>query len=261
MVASVAPLYAQKPNSRRFGAADNPPISIVKDSTFDINPAADEENCFPWTLSAVQSTTVSAPKLNVPPKARVEYDKACGASNGNRFVEAERHVRGAINKFQDYSAAWVMLGVILEEQQKSQEAREACSHAAAIDSTYLPAYFCAAEISVRDRAWEQVLNWADLALALKSDGDPYAYYYRAIAYFYMGNAAEAKKSALQAAAVDANHDEPSLYLLMAEIYEHEGDAANSVAQLRQFLKRPTSRQQEHAAKQLLAKIESQKLTK
>jgi tetratricopeptide (TPR) repeat protein len=236
-------------------------MSVVRNSTFDINPSANEERCFPWKLSAVRSTTVSVTRLKVPSKARREYEEACDASNKNRFEEAEQHARSAIDKFQDYSAAWVMLGVILEEQHKAQEARDACSHAATIDATYLPAYLCSAEVSVRNREWQSVLNAADTALSLRSQGDPYAYFYRARAYLHTNNLVEAKKSALQAVEVDVNHREPSLHFLLAQIYEREGDSASAIAQLQQFLKHSTDRQQEDAAKQLLAKLESQQSTK
>jgi tetratricopeptide (TPR) repeat protein len=238
-----------------------PSVNIVRNSTFNSNPTADEETCFPWKLTAVRSTAVSITRLKVPSSARIEYEKACNASNKNKFEEAEQHARSAIDKFRDYSAAWVMLGVILEEQHKAQEARDTCSHAAAIDATYLPAYLCAAEVSARNREWEQVLNAADLALGLKSGGDPYAYYYRAMAYLHMNNSIEAKESALQAVEIDVNHNEPSFYFLLAQIYEREGDRANAIAQLQLFLKQPTDRQQENAAKRFLAKLESQQSIK
>ena len=262
MAVSVIPLCAQRTRyTPGFGAGTKPSMNVVHNSTFNTNPTDDEEGCFPWNLAAVRSTTVSVTRLKVPSNAKIEYEKACDASNKNKFGESERHARSAIDKFQDYSAAWVMLGVILVEQHKGQEARDACSHAVAIDATYLPAYLCAAEVSARNREWEQTLNAADLALGLKSEGDPYAYYYRAKAYLHMNNPVEAKKSALQAAEIDVNHNEPSFYLLLAQIYEHEGDSANAIAQLKQFLKHPTDRQQEDAAKRLLAKLESQQSTK
>lgn len=261
MAVSVMPSRAQKTRySPNFGAAGKPSVTVVHNSTFDIRTTGDEESCFPWKLSAVRSTTVSVTRLKIPSKARREYETACDASNKNKFEEAEQHARGAIDQFRDYSAAWVMLGVILEEQRKPQEARDACSHAATIDATYLPAYLCEAEVSVRNREWEQVLNSADLALGLKSEGDPYAHYYRAMAYLHMNNPFEAEKSALQAVEIDVNHDEPSLYFLLARIYEREGDSANAIAQLQRFLKHPTNRQQEEAAKQFLAKLESQQST-
>jgi tetratricopeptide (TPR) repeat protein len=262
MVVSVTPLCAQRTRySPGFGAQGNPSVNVVRNSTFSSNTTADEERCFPWKLMAVRSTSVSVTRLKVPSNARIEYEKACDASNKNRLEEAEQHARSAIDKFQDYSAAWVILGVILEEQHKEQEARDACSHAAAIDAAYLSAYHCVAEISARNREWERVLNAADLAVGLKSAGDPYAYYYRAMAYLHMNNRAEAEKSALQAVEIDVNHNEQSFYLLLAEIYEREGDSANAIAQLQQFLKHPSDRQQEDAAKRFLSKLESQQSTK
>lgn len=236
-------------------------MSVVPNATFDGNTTVDEESCFPWKLSGAQPATVTVTRLKAPSKAIGEYEKACDASNKNKFTEAEQHVRSAIETFQDYSAAWVMLGVILEEQHRSQEARDACTHAAGIDATYLPAYLCAAEVSARSRQWEQVLDSADLAVGLQSEGDPYAYYYRAMAYLHMNNLVEAKKSALRALDIDVNHDDPSLYFLLALIYQREGDTPNAIAQLQQFLKHPSDRQREDAAKQLLAKLESQQSSK
>jgi predicted Zn-dependent protease len=258
MVVSVIPMCAQKTRySPSFGVGGKPAANVVRNSTFSANPTADEDRCFPWKLSAVRSTTVSVTRLKVPSNARAEYEKACDASNKNKFEEAEQHTRSAIDRFQNFSAAWVMLGMILEEQHKAQEAREACSHAAEIDASYLPAHLCAAEISARNREWEEVLNAADLALSLKSEGDPYAYYYRAMTYLHLNKLVEAKKSALQAVEIDVNHTEPSFYFLLAQIYAREGDSANAIAQLQQLLKHPTDRQQELLAKRFLAKLESQ----
>jgi tetratricopeptide (TPR) repeat protein len=256
MMLCVVPLSAQK-TSMNFGPAEKPPLMIARNSKFDAYVSADEEMCFPWKRPAERSRTVSVARLKVPSKARDEYDKACDAFQKGSLDQAEQHARDAIRKSQGYPAAWVMLGLVLEQQHRSEEAREACSHAAKIEAKYLPAYLCAAEISVRKRAWEQALNSAEMALALSPEPDPYAYYYRAKAYLYTNQVAEAKKSALQALQLEVNHDEPSLFLLLAQIYAREGDTADAIAQLKEFLKCPTDPQHESAAKQFLADLESQ----
>src|SRR5216684_727652 len=107
----------------------------------------DDEKCLPWNLSPAQGTTSHITTLKVPSKARGEYEKACDDSQKKRFEQSEQHLRRAIDKFKDYSAAWVMLGVVLDEQHKVQEARDACSQASVIDGKYLPAYLCLAEFS------------------------------------------------------------------------------------------------------------------
>lgn len=216
-----------------------------------------DENCFPWNLSEGKDTAVSVTRLEVPSKARSEYVKACDANNKNKFDDAERHARSAIEKSENYPAAWVMLGMILEEQHKDKDARDACDRASSIDSKYLPAYLCQAEFSIRDQEWDEVLNLANLALGLNSEGDAYAYYYQAAAYFHSNNLVDAKKSALQASEIDVNHNNVSLCFLLAQIYEAEGNKAEAASQLRQILKRHSAKEQEDAARQELAKLDSQ----
>ena len=259
-----SPLYTQTVNNRTgdisptFGMGHEPDAgTVVHSSNVDSNPVPHEERCFHWKLSEARAATVGVKSLNIPSKARREFEKACDASNKKKLEEAEQHARSAIEKFEDYSAAWVMLGISLKGQDKGQEARDACSHAAAIDAKYLPAYLCAAEVATRNQEWNQLLDAANLALGLKSGGDAYAYYYRATAYLRMNNLVEAWKSAFQAVQLNLYDDEPSLYLLTAEIYERGGDNANAIAQLRQLLKRHTDRQLADTAKQFLAKLESQ----
>jgi Flp pilus assembly protein TadD len=220
----------------------------------------EDERCLPWNVSKARDTSVSVTSLQVPGKAKGEYQKACQANNKNKFEDAERHAHNAIDKFQNYAAAWVLLGVLLEEQHKRPEAHDACVRAASIDSKYMPAYLCQAELSTRSQEWEQVMNLASLSLGLNSAGDGYAYYYRATALFHTNNLADAKKSALQAAEIDVDHSEIPLYFLLAQIYEAEGDKANAATQLRQILKHHTDRQQEDAAKQYLAQLESRPST-
>src|ERR1700733_4354338 len=118
---SGAPALAQKKQvSTGVGlyARDGTYPDVMYDAPGNTNPNADEEKCFPWNLSDVHATTVSVTRLKIPPTARAEYEKACDAFNKDKLKEAEQHSRAAIDKFQDYSAGWVMLGVILEAQHR-----------------------------------------------------------------------------------------------------------------------------------------------
>ena len=217
----------------------------------------EDEKCLPWDVSEGKDTAVSVTRLKIPSNARSEYQKACDANNKQKFDEAEQHARKAIEKFKDYSAAWVMLGVILEEQHKAPEARDACSQALTSDSKYVPAYLCRAEFSTRDKQWDAVLNVAELAVGLNTAGDAYANYYRAMAYFNMNNLTEAKKAALQSAQTDVSRNETPLHFLLAHIYAAEGDRTDAAAELRQILKHRNDKQQESAVKDYLAQLESQ----
>jgi tetratricopeptide (TPR) repeat protein len=222
--------------------------------------APNDEKCLPWNLSGPRDKPLTLTTLKVPSKARGEYDKACSATQKKKFADAEQHARGAIEKFQNYPAAWVMLGVVLDEQDKMQEARDACSQATKIDEKYLPAYLCAAEFSARNKEWDQLLTLANAALRLNSGGDGYAYYYRAKAYLHLHNLVEAQRSALQAIEINVEHDYLPLYFLLAQIYDARGDKASAEAQLRQILKRHIDRQQEEVAKKYLSDLEAKRAT-
>ena len=238
-----------------------PDATVVHSSTVDSNAMSEEAKCFPWKLSEVRAGTVDAKTLSIPSNAKHEYEKACDASKKKKYEEVEQHARGAIEKFEAYPAAWVMLGLSLEEQQKAQDAHDACAHAAKADPAYLPAYLCSAEVATRNAEWKQVLNASTMAISLNVGGDSYAFYYRATAYLHMDNLEEAKKNALQAEQIDVNHSEPSFDLLMAQIYEREGDKAQAIAQLEQLLKRRPDQQTAEEAKQHLATLESQQPAK
>jgi hypothetical protein len=109
---------------------------------------------------------------------------------------------------------------------------------------------------VRNREWKEVLDLADMAQGLNSQGDAYVYYYRATAYLHTNKLAEARKSAVQAEEIDVDHSEPFIYFLAAQIYEAEGDRTTAATYLRQALKHPSNREQEDALLQYLAELET-----
>jgi TolA-binding protein len=259
------PLSAQQQQnskySPRFGMGHLPDATVVHNPTVASSATADDARCFPWKLSEVRAGTVEVQNLNIPSNAKREFEKSCDASKKNKVEEVEQHARAAVEKFEKYPAAWVMLGLSLEEQQKANDAHDACAQAAKADAAYLPAYLCSAEVSTRNAEWKQVLNAANSAISLNLGGDSYAFFYRATAYLHMNQLEEAKKNALQAAQIDVNHNEPSLDLLMAQIYEREGDKEHAVAQLQQLLKRHPDRQTAEDARQRLATLESQQPAK
>jgi tetratricopeptide (TPR) repeat protein len=99
----------------------------------DTGRMIDSESCSSWTESGVHSPTVSAMRLAVPGNASGEYQKACGAFKNKKFPDAEQHLRKAINFYSNYAAAWVVLGQVLESENKNDDAKAACSTAEDLD--------------------------------------------------------------------------------------------------------------------------------
>ena len=231
---------------------------ILPDSPLPKPQMVEDEACLPWGISQIRGATVSVVRLEVPDKARGEFEKACGDFKKKKLAEAEQHVRSAIEKYSNYVAAWVMLGQVLSAQQQADKAHEACSHANATDPTYLPPYICLAELDARSGNWDEILNVTKTALGLNPVGDIYAYFYRSMAFFNLNQLSEAEKSALQAEGMDRDHHEAPVHYLLAQIYEAKGDVAAAIAEVRQFLKINQDKQKTDEAKQYLAKLEAQR---
>jgi len=180
--------------------------------------------------------TVSIASLQIPSKAQKEYADACVALKDNKIPEAEQHLRKATEIYPQYVAGWVMLGQTLETRQKPAEARDACSHAATADPSYVPAYLCLAEIAGRKQEWDEVLNQTRRALELDAVNDAYAYFFSAIAYVNLKQLSDAEASALKAESIDIDRREPILQLLLAQIYQAKNDSVNAASHLREYQK-------------------------
>jgi tetratricopeptide (TPR) repeat protein len=221
----------------------------------------EDESCLPWDLRDARGATVSALRLGVPQKARNDYEKACGSLKKNKLTDAELHVREAIQKYPNYPAAWVMLGQVLQDEQKMDEAHDACSKPISVDPTYLPPYLCLAGLLDRERKWDDLLTWSDRFLGMNPAGDLYANYYRGLALFRLGNLPEAQKSVLKAIALDSEHHQPGIIFLLAQIYGEQGDVTDAAIQIQQFLKYNKSKKDQDDAREYLSELQSQQNAK
>jgi len=195
-----------------------------------------EDTCFLPPLGGVHSVTVGVKALQVPAKARKDYEDACAALKDKEWAEAEKHLRKAVQQYPNYSAAWVTLGQTLEAQRKTGEAHDACSHPLADSADFLPAYLCLADIAGNAQHWDEVLKLSTRALELDPANDAVAYVYNAAANFNLHKLSEAEKNALKASEMDKSNSEPRVHFLLAQIYEAKGDRDSEANQLREYLK-------------------------
>jgi tetratricopeptide (TPR) repeat protein len=196
------------------------------------------DNCFLPPLNSLPMATTSVADLQIPPKTQHEFDDGCTALRNKKATEAESHLRKALKQNEKFAAAWVLLGQVLEAEQKIDEARDACSKATS-NASYVPAYLCLADISARTKQWDDVLKLSGRALELDPTTDAPAYSYNAAANFNLHHLPEAEKSALRAIEIDKSNKDPRVHFLLAQIYEAKGDTGNEAAQLREYLKYAT----------------------
>jgi tetratricopeptide (TPR) repeat protein len=197
---------------------------------------AEGDNCFLPPLNGLLRFKVGIADLQVPAKAQREHNDGCAALRHSKTIEAEGHLRKAVKQWPKDLAAWVVLGQVLEAQQKTDEAYGACSQPLATDSNCLPAYLCLADISAHSESWTKVLQLSTRALEIDPTNNAVAYDYNAAANFHLHRLPEAERSALRAAEIDKSNADPRVHFLLAQIYEAKGDRESEAAQLREYLK-------------------------
>ena len=215
-------------------------------------PAGGDESCFLWPLIGVRSPTATVASLEVPAQARRDFQRACSAARDRSLAKAEGHLRKALQADPRYPVAWVLLGQVLKVQQEPEQARNACSQALKVDANYLPADLCLADLCAVEQRWQEMLGFANAAVALDPASDPHAYFYVAGAYFGLHRLSEAEQSALKATEIDNAKREPRTHFQLAQIYEIQGKRDAEAAQLREYLKSVTDPQEVAIVKKYLA---------
>ena len=209
-------------------------------------------------LNGLRKATVGVTDLQIPAKAKNEYEHGCKALRNRNMAEAGKHLRNALKQYQRYAAAWVMLGQSLEVEQKTEEARAACSQPVADGSEYLPAFLCLADISARLQKWDDVLKLSTRVLEIDPTTDAVGYAYNAAANFNLHNLSKAEESALKAIQIDSSHNDPRVHFLLAQIYEAKSDRPNEANQLREYLKYASDPNDVEMVKSYLAGLDKQK---
>jgi tetratricopeptide (TPR) repeat protein len=224
------------------------------DLSGEVGRMIDAEACNTWTESGVHSPTVSAKRLEIPGRAVGEYQKGCGALKGKRVLEAEDHLRKAIDLYPDYAAAWVVLGQVLVQEKKDDDAKTACSKAEEVDPGYVASYLCLAEFAAGTSNWPAVSDLSQKALAIDPIGNPYSLYYAADAGLHQNQLSQAEMHAQAAVKLDEWHHLPELHLLLAQIYEAAGNVVGETTQLKEFLKVASNSKDAPKAKKMLAEL-------
>lgn len=200
-------------------------------------PLQDDHVCFFAPIAGIRASTVSVIRLEVPDKARSEYEKACSSLNRKKYPEAEEHLLKAINFCPSYGAAWVLLAQVQELRQKTTDAAESCNRALKIDSNYAPAYLCLAHLAAGEKKWDQVAQLTDHLLQLHPMNASNAWYYNALASFHLHQLSTAEASAVRGIEDNTKDHQPLLHLLLARIYEETGNRSSEISELHEYLRR------------------------
>jgi tetratricopeptide (TPR) repeat protein len=213
------------------------PLHGLPDAVGTISQTVPQKNgsCLLCAVAEAPGNTVSAATLQIPGKARGEYEKGCGDLRDRKFESAENHLRKAVQLYPRYADALVVLGQTLAVHNRTEEALGVCTQASSVDPDFVPAYLCLADISGQLRQWSQTLEFADHALQLDPVQNLYGHFYMAVAQFHLSQLSAAEKNALQTIEADHFHRLPQVHLLLAQIYGSRHDLKSVATQLRAYL--------------------------
>jgi len=160
---------------------------------------------------------VSVTGLRAPANARKEYEKAHVQLDKGKVEDAEASLRKAVEDYPQYAEAWFLLGKLQMLAKDQAGARSSFEEAVKSDSSYPPPYFQLVQMSANAHQWEDTMRLSERLLALNAARYPMAYYYNAVANYNLDHLLVAEANALKLEALDTQHKEPRVEILLALI--------------------------------------------
>ncbi len=179
---------------------------------------------------------ISVASLQVPSKARKEYEKGSELLEKGNLPDAEKSLRKAIDQYPKFAEAWLRLGDLEQRRKNIEGAMADYQEAINADPDFPLPYVRMAFLSAVSSKWEQTLKLTEKLISLDPVSFPLAYYYNAAAEFNLNHVARAESSALRAESLDKLHSEPRVELLLAAIYNAKGVPTSAADHYRAYLK-------------------------
>jgi len=179
---------------------------------------------------------VTAASLEVPGKARKEYEKGSEQLEKGNLAEAEKCLRKAIDQYPKFAEAWTRMGDLEQRRNHTDEARKDYQEAISSDPNLPLPYLRMAYLEATTSNWEETHRLSEKLLSLDPTDFPMAYYYNAVAEFNLKQLDKAEGNALRAESMDKQHAEPRIQLLLASICTAKGAYSAAADHYRTFLK-------------------------
>jgi Tfp pilus assembly protein PilF len=198
---------------------------------------------------------ISAAMLNVPAKARHEYDKGMELMQKGKLEDARKHLQKATEIYPSFDWAFNNIGVIDMRTKDVAGAREAFTRAVTINNKNFDADRNLARLELGENNYEGAGKLLQDALTARP-GDPEA--------LGMLSFTEFKTKQFDRALSDAEkvHQDgrdafPIAHLVAASVRESKGDLAGAQKQYEMYLKEAPDSPQAQVAKQGLERIQAQ----
>jgi tetratricopeptide (TPR) repeat protein len=179
---------------------------------------------------------ISVASLEVPSKARKEFEKGSEQLEKGDLAAAEKSLQKAIDMYPKFAEAWLRMGDLEQHRKNLEAATKDYQEAINADPNLSLAYLRMAFLTAVARDWEQTRKLTDRLIALDPVNYPLAYYYNAVAELNLKQINKAETNALRAESMDKQHTEPRVELLLASIYTAKGAYSSAADHYRAYLK-------------------------
>lgn len=205
-------------------------------------------------LEHVEGTSISVTSALAPNGARKALEKGREAEKKKNWNQAVQALEKAVQIYPKYAAAWFELGRVQMVKSDAAAAKLSFQRSLAADDKYVPPYQGLAELAFQSKQWPEVVHSTEQMLALNPVSFPVAYFFNAVANYYLPNLNAAEKSARQGIKVDSEHQIAKLRYVLGIILLKKQDYQQASFYFHEYMKLTTESAELEAANRQLAEI-------
>jgi len=205
-------------------------------------------------MEHVEGTSISVTSALAPSGARRALEKGRNAEKKKNWNQAAQAFQKAVRIYPKYAAAWFELGRVQMMKKDPAAAKLSFERALTADAKYVPPYQGLAELAFQSKHWAEVVHTTEQTLALDPVSYPAAYFYNAVANYYLPNLDAAEKSARQGIKVDSQHQIAKLNYVLGIVLLKKQNYLQAAFYFNQYLKLTTDSSELEATNRQLAEI-------
>ncbi|HEV8038757.1 MAG TPA: tetratricopeptide repeat protein [Bryobacteraceae bacterium] len=206
-------------------------------------------------LANVDGTTISVTSALAPKEAKKAMERAQNFVKKEKWDQAQKELRKAVEIYPKYAVAWAELGRVEERLNDFDGARKSSAMALEADGKLVTPYLTLASVASREEKWQDVSDYTDRALKLNPVDFPQAYLLNSMSNFYLKRMEAAERSAREGIDHDAEHRFPRMNEVLGAVLMQKKDYAGAAEQYRKFLRYAPEGSDTATARKQLADLE------
>lgn len=197
-----------------------------------------DPNLAPMTLTRQTSDRTSDvfDQEHVPQRAARAWMRAARSAGADHWPEAEHELRAVVEIAPRFAQGWQALALVLSNQHKIEEARQAAARVLDLNPKNLPARLLLARLQLEMKDWDAAQkSTADLIRLDTRHRYVEAYVQQAIARFQLHDPQGAEASIQEAIHLDTRHDFPRAEYVLGMILQARHDTDSALRHMKRYL--------------------------